>query len=163
MGGIGSGVRGPHWWCPPAKLTAEACWRISSSDWQRAGCFKVRCKVGPGIAPGGTPAQLRYSLVEGGVELAHGPLSGYLVPIDAVPAYLGGDAIYFRCPLGGCGRRCRKLYLPPGRAIFACWNCHNLTWQSRRDSRKEAAIYRRLGQIVPGDPDLVEVLKEWSR
>lgn len=163
MGGAGSGVRGSHWWRLLAKRTAEECWQISSSTWQRAGCFKNGDGIAPAIAPGGLDGQLQFRLQDGGVRMLHGSQSGYLVSTDAVPAHLGGEAIYFRCPFAICGRRCRKLYLPPGQAFFGCCTCHNLTWQSRRDSRKNQAGLRYLAQVLPDDMDLVEIIREWTR
>ena len=162
MGGIGSGVRGTHWWRRLAKSTAEECWQISSSAWQRAGCFKTGDGKAPAIAPGGLVGQMQFCLREGGVQMLHGPQSGYIVTTDAVPAYLGGEVIYFRCPLAGCGRRCRKLYLPPGYALFGCCTCHNLTWQSHRDSGKNRAGLQYLARLMPDDKDLVEMVREWS-
>jgi hypothetical protein len=48
----------------------------------------------------------------------------------------GGVRWWFQCPLKGCGRRVGKLYLPPGASYYGCRHCHNLTYQSCRDSHK---------------------------
>lgn len=40
----------------------------------------------------------------------------------------GGSVPIFLCPL--CGRRARKLYIPPGALRFACRSCHDLTYRS---------------------------------
>ena len=51
-----------------------------------------------------------------------------------------GKRWWFRCPIlngdGACGRRVSKLYLPPGQICFGCRACHNLTYQSCRDSHR---------------------------
>ena len=42
---------------------------------------------------------------------------------------------WFICPATAdgvpCGRRVKKLYLPPGAVVFACRTCHDLTYPSR--------------------------------
>ena len=43
----------------------------------------------------------------------------------------GGLRWWFTCPIS-CNRRVRKLYLPPGRAVYGCWHCYGLTHECRR-------------------------------
>jgi len=61
------------------------------------------------------------------------------ITIDTTSPGFGGQAWWFICPLEDCGRRCRKLYLPPGAKYFGCRGCHNLTYRSCLDSRRRAA------------------------
>ncbi|MHB8869589.1 MAG: DUF5679 domain-containing protein [Thermoleophilia bacterium] len=43
---------------------------------------------------------------------------------------VGTERVWFLCPR--CGRRVRKLYLPPGRSTFGCRSCHDLSSASRQ-------------------------------
>ena len=58
----------------------------------------------------------------------------------------GGKRWWFICPLivneFACGRRIGKLYLPPGEKYFGCRSCHDLTYESCRESHKYDRIYR---------------------
>lgn len=71
------------------------------------------------------------------------------VAIEKKPA-LRGVAYFFLC---SCGRRCKKLYLSPGREDFICRQCGNLSYQSCRisDSTKNGAIlndYCRMLKLI---------------
>lgn len=48
----------------------------------------------------------------------------------------GGCRYFFECPFTNCGRKCTKLYLPPGADRFGCRKCHDLTYRSCKDSHK---------------------------
>ena len=54
------------------------------------------------------------------------------------PTNFDGRRWWFTCPLTvdgvACGRRARKLFLPPGERYFGCRACHNLGYQSCRHS-----------------------------
>jgi Zn-finger protein len=71
------------------------------------------------------------------------------VYLDWTPCHFGGQRPWFLCPAHGCGRRVALLY---GGAIFACRHCHQLTYQSQREShyqragRKVDKIIERLGR-----------------
>jgi hypothetical protein len=56
----------------------------------------------------------------------------------------GGERYWFLCPAINCSQRCTKLYLPPGRKIFACRKCHNLTYKSCNESHQLDWFYRRI-------------------
>ncbi len=62
------------------------------------------------------------------------------IPLDFTSPGFGGLRSWFRCPastpVGTCGRRVGKLYLPPGEAVFACRECHRLTYRSCQASRR---------------------------
>lgn len=55
--------------------------------------------------------------------------------------HFGGDRCWFLCPKEGCcvegGRRCNRLYLPPGTRDFGCRQCHGLVYRSSQESRKQ--------------------------
>jgi len=78
---------------------------------------------------------------------------------ESYPIYLnwtecnyGGERPWFLCPVLGCGRRVAILY---GSSIFACRHCHQLAYDSQRETfsdrsvRKADEIRDRLGW-VPG-------------
>lgn len=62
------------------------------------------------------------------------------IPLAFTSPGFGGLRSWFRCPAstpaGTCGRRAGKLYLPPGEAVFACRECHRLTYTSCQGSRR---------------------------
>lgn len=66
----------------------------------------------------------------------------YIIPIITTRPHLGGTRYWFRCPVvrdgKRCGRRVRKLYLPPGLNVFGCRDCYHLTYRSvqEHDDRK---------------------------
>ena len=64
----------------------------------------------------------------------------YLAQLTASDLPWSGKRWWFRCPIlngdRACGRRVAKLYLPPGQISFGCRVCHNLTYQSCRDSHR---------------------------
>jgi len=59
--------------------------------------------------------------------------------LDAIPAYFGGKRLYLICPV--CGRRTWYLYL---RRCVKCRKCHNLTYQSSKDSHKNDGLYAHM-------------------
>jgi hypothetical protein len=61
------------------------------------------------------------------------------IPIVATRPHLGGSRLWFEC---GCGRRVRRLYLPPGQQTFGCRGCHYLTYTSvqAHDHRKNLLL-----------------------
>ena len=63
----------------------------------------------------------------------------YTVSLEYTPCNYGGYRPWFRCPGEGCGRRCRKLYLPRRRRAeyFLCRECYDLGYTSSRTSGKE--------------------------
>ena len=68
---------------------------------------------------------------------------------------LCGQRWYFRCPApaedGVCARRVGKLYLPPVGVLFACRECHRLTYHSCQGSRRppsEAGMRRYAERVI---------------
>lgn len=72
----------------------------------------------------------------------------YPVHLEWTPCNLGGQRVWFTCPGKGCGRRVAVLY---GGSIFACRHCHQLAYESQRETsydraaRRADRIRRRLG------------------
>jgi len=46
----------------------------------------------------------------------------------------GGKSLWLLCP--GCGRKCRKLYAPPGMAKYRCRRCWKLAYTSSQEAHK---------------------------
>jgi hypothetical protein len=63
----------------------------------------------------------------------------YPVFLDWTPCNYGGQRAWFLCPARGCGRRAAVLY---GGAIFACRHCHQLAYESQRESVNDRALRR---------------------
>lgn len=61
-----------------------------------------------------------------------------LLPLEALTQPFGGLAWYFRCPR--TGRRCRKLYLPPGAHRFAARQAWRIGYLSQRQAPHDRAI-----------------------
>jgi len=72
----------------------------------------------------------------------------YPVFLTWTDCHLGGQRPWFLCPAQNCYRRAAILY---GGAVFACRHCHQLNYQSQRESyfdrtvRKTDKIRDRLG------------------
>jgi hypothetical protein len=68
----------------------------------------------------------------------------YVIRITTTRPRIGGVRYWFRRPVEHdgkpCGRRVKKLYLPPDKEIFGCRYCHDLTYRScqTHDNRKAA-------------------------
>lgn len=75
----------------------------------------------------------------------------YSVGLEWTRCHFGGERVWFRCPVSGCGRRVATLW---GAEIFACRQCHNLAYESQNETSHSRAlgkaqdIRRKLG----GDP-----------
>lgn len=54
----------------------------------------------------------------------------YQIPYEKSPCHFGGFRYFFRCPIGKCNRRMRKLYCYGG--LFLCRKCLNLGYYSQR-------------------------------
>lgn len=93
-------------------------------------------------------------------DAAGGPALQYPLDLTTTPLPWGGRRWWLRCGLlhhkhgnaAPCGRRVAKLYLPRGRRFFGCRHCHQLTYQSCRDSRVPNCVHRQIAanmQITP--------------
>jgi len=76
----------------------------------------------------------------------------YAVQLAWTDCHIGGRRPWFICPANGCGRRVAILY---GGSIFACRHCHNLAYESQRETsvdrhiRQAEKIRQKLGWM-PG-------------
>jgi hypothetical protein len=76
-------------------------------------------------------------------------MGDYIIPITTTRPRIGGVRYWFRCPVEHdrkpCGRRVKKLYLPPGEQIFGCRHCYDLTYRScQKHDQRKAALARDL-------------------
>lgn len=81
----------------------------------------------------------------------------YPVFLESTPCNYGGTRLWFLCPGRGCSRRVAVLY---GGSIFACRHCHQLSYESQRETSYGRALSRaqaikvKLGGSPGGDfPD----------
>lgn len=72
----------------------------------------------------------------------------YPVQLDWTQCRFGGRRVWWRCPAIGCGRRVAVLH---GGRVFACRQCHRLTYRCQREAdddratRRADTLRRRLG------------------
>lgn len=90
---------------------------------------------------------------------------GYLVEIVSAPLPKGGLKWYFLCPGQGgtCRRRCSKLYTGPRSALFACRECHGLTYTTSQESHKFDGMFKLLAQNMGGGVTTREIEKEFRK
>ena len=147
MGGYGSGRR----W--DKKTTVEECLVLSAADLARIGLLRANLHRAGSVAWTNTAtAQTSAIGFDPNVWDEHGSARlhytrtrddervDYRVAVTSTPLPWGGRRWWFACPLvtGGaaCGRRCGKLYLPPGARYFGCRRCHDLTYASSQEAHK---------------------------
>ena len=63
----------------------------------------------------------------------------YAVWLDWTPCTYGGQRAWWRCPAVRCGRRVAVLF---GGRVFACRQCHELTYRSQREAPDDRATRR---------------------
>lgn len=128
MGGPGSG-NFYHSWRPKTKTTVEACRMLDAARWLRDGILEIAVHEG-GIwrwKRGGIfdvtytvntedmacPfVWLEYAWSDGAGNEPRSEREQVLLP--TTEARIGGLRWWFLCPAPDCGRRVRKLYVPPG-------------------------------------------------
>jgi hypothetical protein len=169
MGGHGSGARGRS-----SGICVESCLAIDAAQWSREGFFREDF-IDSGEwrwanLSGGRISSIGVSIDTTGYEektlrltysLAGWEHLDYRLKLRRSRPNFGGVRWWFTCPLvlnNGltCGRRVRKLFLPPRSKYFGCRNCYRLTYDSRNEATCHRAwaplrrIYTRLG----GDLDV---------
>ena len=147
MGGYGSGRSG-------SRSTVEQCLILDASRWARERVLReesIRTGTWRWMRGEERVAFVDYSIntsqtspTLGLTYRVAGVHQSYFIGLQTTEPRYGGLRWWFSCPLQmkgvPCGRRVRKLFLPPGSHYFGCRNCHNLTY----DSRKENAMNRAL-------------------
>lgn len=130
MGGTGSG----RWTSTPTRRQADGSFRLPAPPaWM----------IAEGAGVWRWPKfnfWVRFTLDgERTARLSYPSRPFHLVGLESTPANLGGSRYWWLCP--DCGRRCLKLYMPPGSFLFACRLCHSLSYESAQSSR---ALYYNL-------------------
>ena len=132
------------------KATADGCSRLDVNALHRKGALRpgAWCELrwsrgGEETASIGTLAQqdgvqLVYEVVDRRTEERE--VLRYLVRLTWTDCNYGGQRPWFICPNQYCGQRVRTLYLR-GRH-FLCRRCHNLAYESQRESPKDRALTR---------------------
>jgi len=152
MGGYGSGQRGYL-----SKTTVEDCLKLDANDYARWGCFKYDfCSgssrwtrngnqtgaCGHRVIINNFESSIIFSYIYGGEEHpdVKVKLSGYN------PGF-GGKRYFFVCPV--CGQRKRTLHIKFGE--IACRCCHNLTYESCKQSHYFDSAYQQMafGMTIP--------------
>lgn len=151
MGGFGSTRWNDHHRAVPVEecicLDANSFrqnWRTGRPDtsgtlvWQGAG----------GGVQGSAPYSVRFGFSHGKLILRYTARSHQVnqnVELAPTRPHYGGRRWWFRCPR--CGRRVRKLFLPPGDFSFECRQCHRLTYRSSAESHTCVGEFRRLCRL----------------
>jgi hypothetical protein len=171
MGGCGSGRWGTH----VKKNTVEDCRFLDASRWMRETYLQDRTVCSgtwhwTSASAGEERASIDFEINTTGAELPpyvrlhyrltkNGENLDYNVSLATTRPDWGGLRWWFICPLlvngQTCGRRVRKLYLPRGGKYYGCRHCHDLSYESRRNDGKYAALFKaqairmRLGGSPP--------------
>jgi hypothetical protein len=103
--------------------------RVGSADYE---VFGDRLPTAIRLCYSKTPAR--------GVKEEH----EYVVALTTTPLPWGGVRYWFLCPLWGCERRVACLYLPPGRSVFACRQCYDLSYESRQKRDTLGKLFREV-------------------
>jgi len=144
MGGQGSG----YYWRSGAKDCADDFNRLDVRHCARTGMlqpgrstvwkwrFRDEVVATVNVQVESDRLVLNYRHREGDSEWKN---ENYAVRIVWTPCRFGGTRPWFLCPARGCGRRVAVLY---GGGIFACRQCHQLTYRSTRENVSDRATRR---------------------
>lgn len=161
----------PRW---SSRLTVEDCLAMTVESFRRAGTWDCASGTTGTViwASSVPPSKVDYVIRKSADGIAiHIPrqykllkstfrlIEESVIPVTTTRPHLGGTRRWFRCPIGSCGRRAGRLYLPPGATVFGCRVCYNLTYQSAQthDQRKYALL-RDPAQLIAALES-----EKWSR
>ena len=137
-----------------ARATTDGCMSIDVRVWHREGLLRAgNCfphsltwlrepTEGIGVLAEARAVVLMFrSRSFGG---GYGPRITHRVPITWTPCALGGRRPWFRCEArrngSYCGRRVALLYSAGG--VFACRHCHQLSYESQKETPRLRSIRR---------------------
>jgi hypothetical protein len=138
MGGFGSGRHG-------GKGTTGDMWALDIRRIARAGRLKPGQSFNWQWSRNGEPVAninlrtdtdrvtLDYRARDRGGEWQ---TMNYPVRVSWTPCTYGGQRAWWLCPAAGCGRRVAVLY---GGKVYACRHCHQLAYQTQRQSAGDRA------------------------
>lgn len=151
MGGIGSGREADVY-----SGTVEESLQLDVNKLKRDGAIKAHIQANGILTwnrPIGEKPSIGYEIhtygQNGHIRLIYSVSSlgmdekaiNYNIELYTTRPHFGGLRWWFICPNQDCNRMLVKLYQPPGAEYFLCRTCHNLTYQSCRDSGKFNSIY----------------------
>lgn len=149
MGGHGSGRR---WYF--TKSIVEDCHKIDANVFARLGCFKyaqyssILGWTRNGIETGTCgyciyinekETEIIFSYNYRGVEHQN-----VKIKLSSYKPGFGGERFFFICPV--CNQRKRTLHLKRGE--IACRLCHNLTYESCKQSHYFDSVYRQMATSI---------------
>ena len=165
MGGEGSS----RWIGIVTKETCENCWVLDVTQMRRGlehlahSEHQELCSYAWQDSDTGEPAgEINYGLEQ--IDDAPYFRLQYAIEDKSIDMFLGiersypsfgGERWWFNCP-PNCGRRCAKLYLPPGQLEFRCRCCYNLTYRSCNQSRQFDGLVRRKANETAEDWRLIK-------
>ena len=89
----------------------------------------------------------------------------YKVQLTTTPCNFGGVRYWFICPLSKngvyCGRRVAKLYCVPGANHYGCRHCHNLSYESRNETR--SGMFGAFGGVLRVERQMEELRSQINR
>ena len=165
MGGIGSGRKAEVY-----SGIVEESLHLDVNLLVRDGSIRQRCQTSGVISWDsliGTGASIGYEaeccVENGNIQLKYRTshiITGeqdieYNVELFTTKQHFGGRRWWFICPTPDCERMVVKLYRPPRATHFLCRTCHNLTYQSCRDSGD-----RFFEELVKGTGLSIRVIKK---
>lgn len=141
MGGFGSGrTRG--------KSTTDDMWRLDVRLLARAGLLKPGKAFGWHWRSSGkmvASIDLTVEVDQVWLQYKQRERGGawqdmcYPVSLDMTACHMGGERVWWRCPVAGCGRRVAVLY---GGRMYACRHCHRLAYRCQREVDYDRAARR---------------------
>jgi len=156
MGGDNSGRWGSH----TKKTTVEECRTLDLTQLERAGLFRFPARntvrgalqwMNP--ATGQKTASVGFTLERRDRALVLTPAykirdEDIRIPvrIEATVSNFGGFRHWGACP--DCGRRVRKLYMPPGGRRFSCRTCLDLTYESSQKAHRFDGLHRLMAESL---------------
>lgn len=145
------GYRSNRWGTYERKVCVEEClildvnMLLSHSTGSKLTCTWSRCEN----KRASIDVKLRHDSVLLGYSATK--LNQEPISIDTAVPFLSHpmrpNRRYFGCP--SCGRRCEKLYLPPGQFHFKCRHCYNLTYRTRQEHRKYQSLAKVMAESSP--------------
>ena len=127
-------------------------WQRCTFVWSRGGQRIAICTVSF-VCHTDEPPHMRLDYEVGGEAISE------VIPIEMADQHFG-QRTWWHCP--GCARRCVILYRPRLDQRWWCRRCHNVSYQSSRNSDKQvsrmiargnfaAALNQILSRMTPGD------------
>jgi len=166
MGGYNSGRWGSH----TKKTTMEECRTLNLAQLERAGLFRsppedtvrgslqwVNSKTGQATASvefilertdSALVLTLAYEICDEAIRIP--------VRIQTTKSHIGGSRYSGACP--DCGRRVRKLYVPPGGRGFSCRTCLDLTYESSQRAHRLDGLHRLMVESLGAPLEAVKAI-----